>query len=385
MRPGALTWEQARAAAGRAEPLPPASVRLEHGIGAVLAGDLRAPAGLPATDTAAMDGFATCGRGPWRVAGQVLAGQLRPAMLRDGEAVEIATGAAVPPGADAVLRYEDTDRSASGVISGPAEPGKNIRRAGSDFPAGHLLIASGTRLTPLMAGLAASAGCDEARVRMRPQVGVVITGGEVRTSGLPSATGARDALGPTLPSLISALGGDVTAVRYTGDSERDLADALAQPGVHVHVVTGGSAAGPADRLHKVLADVGAELLVDGVRCRPGHPQLLARLPGGRHVAGLPGNPFAAVAALLTLLAPLLSAWSGARPAAEVIVPRPTTVPRRPDCTVLLPAFLDAARDVQLLPQSSPASLLSVAHATHLLAAGDGDQAVLVPLPSGLCS
>jgi molybdopterin molybdotransferase len=385
MRPGALSWDQARAVAGRAQPLPPVTVRPEHGIGAVLAGDLLAPAGLPAADTAAMDGFATCGPGPWRVTGRVLAGQLGPAALHDGEAVEIATGAAVPPGTGTVVRHEDAVRSAGGAVTGPAEPGKNIRAAGSDFRAGQLLIRSGTRLTALMAGLAASAGCDEVRVRPRPRASVVITGGEVRVSGLPSATVTRDALGPALSGLIRALGGEVTGIRYTGDSEGELADALARPDVNLHVVTGGSAAGPADRLHKVLADAGAELLVDGVRCRPGHPQLLARLPGGRAVAGLPGNPFAAVAALLTLLTPLLSAWSGSPRAADVTVPRPAAARYRPDCTILLPACLDPAGGVRLLAPSSPASLLSVAHASHLLAAGDGDKAVLLPLPAGLFS
>jgi molybdopterin molybdotransferase len=236
-----------------------------------------------------------------------------------------------------------------------------------------------------MTGLAASAGCDRVRVRPRPRVGVVITGSEVRTSGLPSASITRDALGLAMTGLIGALGGEVTQVLYTGDSEAGLARALAQADAHLHVVTGGSAAGPADRLHKVLADAGAELLVDGVRCRPGHPQLLARLPGGQRVAGLPGNPFAAVAALLTLLAPLLTAWSGTEPGADVTVPWPDGVPHRADCTMLLPACLDAGGVLRLLPSSSPASLLAVAHASHLLAAGDGDTAVLIPLPAGLCA
>lgn len=135
-----MSWDQARARAGGTEPLPPVTVPLEHALGTVLAADLRAPAGLPVADTAAMDGFATRGPGPWRLAGQLLAGQCRPAALRDGETVEIATGAAVPPGAEAVLRYEDATRSAAGVITGQAEPGRNIRTAGSDFAAGQLLI-----------------------------------------------------------------------------------------------------------------------------------------------------------------------------------------------------------------------------------------------------
>jgi molybdopterin biosynthesis enzyme len=100
------------------------------------------------------------------------------------------------------------------------------------------------------------------------------------------------------------------------------------------------------------------------------------------VVGLPGNPFAAVAALVMLVAPLFAAWAGTGPAAERLVPRPVAVPRRADCTVLRSACLDTAGGVRLLPSSSSASLLAVAQASHLLAVGDSDTAVLVPLPAG---
>jgi len=383
MKPAAMSWDQARAIAGSAWPLPATAARLDQALGAVLADDVRAPAGLPAADTAAMDGYATCGPGPWRLAGHVLAGQLHGAALHAGEAVEIATGAAVPPGTGAVLRYEEAGRSPCGAITGPSRPGRDIRPAGSDFQAGQLLIAAGTRLTALMLGLAASAGCDEVLVRPRPRVSVIITGAEVRASGMPSASLTRDALGPAMTGLVGSLGADLAWVRRVGDAEGPLAQALARADTDVHVVTGGSSAGPTDRLHKVLADAGAELLVDGVRCRPGHPQLLAALPGGRRVVGLPGNPFAAVAGLVTLLAPLLTAWSGSVQAADAVIRRPDDVPRRPGRTMLLPVHLDGRGNLRVLPSSSPASLLAAAHATHLLAAGDRDTAVLVPLPTGL--
>jgi molybdopterin molybdotransferase len=385
MRPDAMSWEQARAVAGYAGPLPPVLAGLDQALGAVLADDLRAPAGLPVTDTAAMDGFATCGPGPWRVTGHLLAGQVHGAALRDGQAVEIATGATIPPGTDAVLRYEEAGRSPGGTVSGQSEPGRDIRRAGSDFLAGQLLIPAGTRLTALMLGLAASAGCDEVRVRPRPRLNVIITGGEVRACGPPSASATRDALGPAMTGLAGSLGADVARMGRVGDAEEPLARALAQTDADVHVVTGGSSAGSTDQLHKVLADAGAELLVDGVRCRPGHPQLLAALPGGRRVVGLPGNPFAAVAGLVTLLAPLLAAWSGIVPVADTVIRRPGDAPRRPGYTMLVPVRLDAAGRPRILPASSPASLLAVAHATHLLAVGDGDTAILIPLPTGLAA
>ena len=76
------------------------------------------------------------------------------------------------------------------------------------------------------------------------------------------------------------------------------------------ITTGGTAAGPVDHVHPVLRKVGAELLVDGVAVRPGHPMLLARLASGRHLVGLPGNPLAAVSGLLTLAEPLLRALAG---------------------------------------------------------------------------
>lgn len=347
MKPDTMSWAKARAVAGETGPLPSATVPLDQALGLVLAGDLRAPAGMPAADISAMDGFATCGRGPWRVTGHLLAGQVHPVALRAGEAVEIATGAAVPPGTDTVLRYEDAGRSSHGAVTGRHEPERNIRRAGSDFAAGQILARSGTRLTALMLGLAASAGCDEVQVRPRPRARVVLTGAEVGTSGRPSAHLTRDALGPAMTGLLSSLGAQPVGADYPGDSEEALAGALARDDADLLVVTGGSAAGPADRLRKVLADAGADLLVDGVRCRPGHPQFLAYLPA-------------------------------------VTVPCPAGAARRPGYTLLRPVRLDPRQGLQLLPPSSPASLLAVAQASHLLAVGDEDMAVLVPLPTGLC-
>jgi molybdopterin molybdotransferase len=383
--PRDVSWHRARAIAAGAEPLPPVRVSLADALGLVLATGIKAPAALPPADTAAMDGFAIRGEGPWRIVGALRAGQARTAAINPGEAVEIATGAAVPPATDAVLRYEDAGRAAPGEITGRCEPGRHIRRTGGDVSAGETLITAGTRLSALMLGLAASAGLDEVTVRPRPRIAVTITGAEIRAAGLPSPQVTRDALGPAITGLAAALGGHVTRMRYAADGEQRLAAALADDDVDLHVVTGGSSCGPADLLHKVLAGAGAELLVDGVRCRPGHPQLLAALPCGRRVVGLPGNPFAAVAALLTLLAPLLTALSGAAQAPETTVPRPPGAPRRAGLTVLVPARQDEHGRIHLQPSSSPASLRSVAHATHLLAITDSQRATLIPLPTGLVS
>jgi molybdopterin molybdotransferase len=121
-----------------------------------------------------------------------------------------------------------------------------------------------------------------------------------------------------LPELITGAGGRLHTVTMQRDSSSVLLHTIASDQADVMVVCGGTSVGPADHVRSVLHQLRAELLVDTVACRPGHPQLLAVLPDGRHVVGLPGNPFAALAAGLTLLSPLLEALAGRRVADGVV-------------------------------------------------------------------
>jgi molybdopterin molybdotransferase len=89
-------------------------------------------------------------------------------------------------------------------------------------------------------------------------------------------------------------------VVHLPDSREALIEALTVADAELVLVSGSSASGPADHLRAALVALGAELIVDGVACRPGHPQALARLADGRLVLGLPGNPLAALTAFLTL-------------------------------------------------------------------------------------
>lgn len=119
-----------------------------------------------------------------------------------------------------------------------------LRRSVQLIAEGRLLISAGTRPAPLMAGLGPLARCGE--VQVRPRAGVVVAGGgELRTSGLPSAPGAREAPGPALTGLVSGPGGEVIQVRYADDSEDDLADALAQAGTHASRLLAGGDGGTA--------------------------------------------------------------------------------------------------------------------------------------------
>ena len=309
-RPVLTPWAQARRLAWSAgQPLPVAEVALHDALGCVLAAPLWALAALPAFDTAAMDGWAVRGRGPWRVVGRTLAGAPPPPPLVDGQAREVATGAAVPDACEGVVPVEH------GVLLGDeltADPplGRHVRRTGEECAPRTAVLAAGTVLRPAALGLAAALGHDALQVRPRPRVAALVTGDELLSAGLPAAGRVRDAVGPLLPGAVDGLGGALTSLRLVGDTRAALVQALQQAGGDVVVTSGASSRGPADHLAGALGELGAQVLLDGVAVRPGSPQTLARLPDGRLLVGLPGNPLASLAALVTVVGPVLAALAG---------------------------------------------------------------------------
>ncbi|MFL1426803.1 MULTISPECIES: molybdopterin-binding protein [unclassified Nocardiopsis] len=322
---------------------PVAEVPLPAALGATLGADLVSAVDVPVLDSAAMDGYAVCGEGPWTVLGRTLAGHRGPvARLDRGEAVEIATGAVVPDGTTSVLPYERATLSPAGpgrtadpraiegptgaagdsggapgpggtaLLRGETEPGRHLRLRGETTPAGSVAAPAGSPVTPALLGLAAGLGRDTLPV-LRPRVRVLITGDEVVREGVPRPGTVRDAIGPVLPGLVAWAGGACAPPDLLADRRRDLEEALGEAsGTDLVAVCGSSSRGPADHLRAALAGLGARFVVDGVACRPGHPQLLAVLPSGTVVVGLPGNPGAALAAALTLLVPALSGRAGRR-------------------------------------------------------------------------
>lgn len=313
------SWDRARAVAARAgRGGPPATIRLplDRALGHVLAEALGALTDLPSFDTSAMDGWAVAGPGPWtfEAGAELLAGRGPAAALPDGTAVRIATGARVPPDTTAVIRSEHAHvDEARGLLHArrSVATGQDIRPRGQECRSGEQLVPAGTVVTPAVLGLAAAAGYDALPVVPRPRVDILVLGDELLNAGLPHDGLIRDALGPMLGPWLRALGAEVSGPRRLGDDAGALRSALTSSDADLIVTTGGTAAGPVDHVHPVLDALGAELLVDGVAVRPGHPMLLARLsPEGPYLVGLPGNPLAAVSGLLTLAEPLLAGIAG---------------------------------------------------------------------------
>jgi molybdopterin molybdotransferase len=303
----AVKWCKARSvahAAGAAVPARTETVPLAGAAGRALAEPLVAKVSLPGFDTAAMDGYAVAGPGPWRLAGRVLAGDRGTTSLRPGEAVEVATGAAVPAGAAAVVAYE-LGQAGAGVLEAAAvHRGQHIRRVGEEVEAGTEIIAAGRVITPAVVSLAAAVGYDELPVRAVPRVAAVITGDELLDTGVPSDTLVRDAIGPALTAMLAWSGAETAGVSRVRDSAADLLAVIGAAEADVLIVSGSSSAGLADHLEKCLHDLGAEPLVTSVLCTPGRTQSLWRLADGRLLVGLPGNPLAAIVAYLTLVEPI---------------------------------------------------------------------------------
>jgi molybdopterin molybdotransferase len=323
----AKTWDDARATVhGSAPPLPTVDTPLAEADGTVLAAPLTTLTDIPAFDTSSVDGYAVRGDGPWRLAGQVLAGNV-PEAVGDGTAVVLATGAMVPPGTDHVLRVENTSESAvngTTLVHGEVPARRDWRDAGEEATKGEELFGAHTVVTPAVIGLAASCGYDTLTVHRRPRAQVLVFGDELLTAGPPHGGRIRDSLGPALPAWLRRLGAEVVgpdAIEPVEDTLHAHIAAIrgAADRADVVVTTGGTMHGPVDHLHPALAALGAEYVVDTVEVRPGFPMLTARLPDGTWVAGLPGNPQSATVALVTLVMPLLAGLRG------LPVPRTTRV------------------------------------------------------------
>lgn len=355
----AHTWQEARQRAfDVAAPIPPGPVPLSSALGRTLASDALALQDMPHYASSAMDGWAVNGSGPWILTepGQRLAPH---------QASPIVTGGLIPPGAKAVLRSESgvitTDDDglpvlALGGTAKPGEPrnGQHIRKAAEEAAEGDVLLKAGTVLNPAHIALAALAGLDHLEVLGKPLVRFLLTGSEVVARGVPMPGQVRDTFGPQLGAVVGLLGGIAGEQLKVGDSYEEWIAALrdtepsadeltpdepyieAEAPADVVVTTGGTGRSGTDHLRKAVAELGGSLLIDGIAMRPGHPAVLAELPDGRFVLGLPGNPLAAMMALFTVGGPLLAALGHGRLEEVGEVPCGTTIDADPGRTRLMP-------------------------------------------------
>ncbi|MFE1595606.1 NTP transferase domain-containing protein [Nocardia sp. NPDC058705] len=309
--------------------------------GAALAAPITAAGPLPRFDVSAMDGYAVCGDGPWQLRRDVgFAGGARPEGLRPGEAVRIATGAHVPDGTTSVLRDEFATLTADELTRLPDTPIRgDVRKSGEDRNIGDLVAPAGTRVTAALRSAAASVEVTTGTVRGPVRARIVMTGDEIRSTG-PLQTGqTRDSIGPVLPDLLAGCGVRVVDRVHLRDTAHGFDDMLTDTtDFDLLVVVGATGGGAADQLRTALARAEARTLVPRLALRPGGSTIVAELPTGPTVLGLPGNPFAAIAVLLALTPTIVAARTASplprkilgplHNAAEITAPVPRITPAR---------------------------------------------------------
>ena len=305
------SWDDARTIASQSfHPLPDELIEVKNGVGRTISRDVNALCDLPTYATSAMDGYAVAGIGPWKIIGEVKAGMPMQGELATGCAVGIATGAVIPIGTRGIIRWEIatvTDR----ILEGEIVENQDIRPAAHECKAGDVLAIAGTELNPGTIGLLSAAGLDQLWVTRKPRVALVLFGDEIQLTGIPSDGLVRDALGPQLPGWLEKMGCEVVSTNFISDEISLVVQALvhASKSADIVITTGGTAHGPRDFLHEALFRIGAQILVDTVAVRPGHPMLLANL-NQCAVLGLPGNPQSAIVALMSLGAPVITSLLG---------------------------------------------------------------------------
>jgi molybdenum cofactor synthesis domain-containing protein len=304
-------------------------VSLAEAAGRVVASGVTSSIDVPPFARSAMDGYAVIAADSTgatrdapvrlRVAERIYTGQMARESIARGLCAEIATGAPIPGGADAVVMVEDTGPSPGAgtevgggtgdavEIFAAAAPGQNIGPRGADITAGALVVNAGDLLTPGRVGSLAAIGRADVEVYERPRVAILSTGNEVVEPGHPLAPGQIfDVNRFTLAAVVAAHGGVPERHRAVQDSLDALTSALdACAGADVIVFSGGSSVGERDLILDVVAARG-EMIFHGIAIKPGKPTAFA-LVNGRPLFGMPGNPTSCLSNAYVLLVPFLRA------------------------------------------------------------------------------
>lgn len=404
--------EARQAILARMQAVPAQRMPLAHAIGHALAEDVHASVTLPPWANAGMDGYAvrradvldasSAHPRELRVIDTIAAGSQSRPFIASGLCARIMTGAPLPPGADVVVRVEDTDGGFEQVRIVDDRDARstngNVRPRGEDIADGDFVAARGDLITPALLGVLASIGSADVLVYRAPQVVVAASGNElVDVTDIEAVRNGRAIVSSSsyaLPALLRATGAEVRVLPALPDDPDIMRDALARALEHecdLLITTGGVSVGAFDHVRSVIASLGGRVDVPRVRVRPGGPLAAGHVQGIPWI-GLPGNPVSTLVTAELFVRPAVRALAGCsrvlpqliavRLAEDIAAPAPLTFYLRASLRLapdgVFEAQLTGSQGSNLLTSMSRAhALLEVEGPLERVAAGTMVRALLL--------
>jgi len=308
-------------------------VLIEEAYGRVLAEDIVSKIDVPSFDKSAMDGYSVIAEDTYeaselhpvklKLKGKIEAGEKPEIELNKGEAVEVATGAPIPKGANAVVMIEYT-KEVNGEIEvfKPVFPGENIIATGSDIMMGETVLRAGQKLTFREVGVIAALGLKKIKVYKTPKVALISTGNELVNAGEPLSYGKiYDINSYSLMGALIECGASPINLGIASDNldeiKLKLKEALDK--ADVVITSGSTSAGFGDVMYKVINEFGDPgVIIHGLSVKPGKPTIVGVVKG-KLIFGLPGYPSSAISIFNALVKPILLRLTGLKEGKEAFV------------------------------------------------------------------
>jgi molybdopterin molybdotransferase len=378
-----LTYEQARRTVieqvEKAKgPRATAVLSVWDALGFVLAEELKTDREYPPFNRSTRDGYAVrvseiAAGATLQCVGEIKAGDTVTQPLAPRTCVQIMTGAAVPPGADAVVMIEHTSRDGDSVrFDRAAQSGQNIVPRGSEAKRGEPILSPGMRLGYAELALAAQVGATQLRCASKPRIAILSTGDEVvPIDQEPGAFQIRNSNSVSLAAQVRLAGGEPVLLGNAADRTDDLREKISR-GLREDalVLSGGVSMGKYDLVETVLKDMDAEFYFDAVAIRPGRPAVFGTC-GNTFFFGLPGNPVSTMVTFELFAVPAIDVLSGA-PARDLPLVEArlgAALNEKPGLTHFLPARVEwrgATPEVKALPWQGSGDIAALAHANCFL-------------------
>ncbi|MCD6236052.1 MAG: molybdopterin biosynthesis protein, partial [Thaumarchaeota archaeon] len=307
----------------RLKPLGVEKVPLLDAWGRVLASDIQAKVDSPLFDRSLVDGYAVRAEDVYeadesnpialKLVGSVRVGEKPQVTVKQGECAEIATGAPIPPGADAVVMVEYTKKEGDKIwILRGVGPGENVAQTGSDITAGDIVLRKGTRITARELAVLAALGYSEVEVYKTPRIAVFSTGDELLPPSQKLGPGKiYDVNGYAVTTMLRELGFEADYLGILPDDLKTIEDEISKAlaSYDMVITSGSTSAGLGDVIYRVFERNG-EILVHGIRVKPGKPTVIGISSTGKLLVGLPGFPLSSSMIFISVIKPLLIKLAG---------------------------------------------------------------------------